>query len=209
MDLQGEGTTGAHGGSGLSAFGGSIRKGELNASAPPILHALKFELHANEYYYCSNSSDRGTCFRWPAVTADGYAVDETSPLVYNGSNPVLQQGSLLAIRPEDHTTLESQLKSEPARRILRALVEFGAYLVDDAAGQTSICMEEGVVDEVKEQYGGLDISNPVPGDLLFDDFYVIFRALQVVDNNAPGAVGGGGDPVVVPPLPLCPKAALE
>ena len=38
MDILGDGNLGAHGGSGLSAFGGSIRQGELLPGAPPINH---------------------------------------------------------------------------------------------------------------------------------------------------------------------------
>ena len=40
----GGGTFGAHGGSGLSSIGGSIRLGELLPGSPPIRHALKIEL---------------------------------------------------------------------------------------------------------------------------------------------------------------------
>ena len=47
MDVRGDGAWGAHGGSGLSSFAGTIRRGELNATAPPIRHALKFQLHAH------------------------------------------------------------------------------------------------------------------------------------------------------------------
>jgi hypothetical protein len=38
---------GAHGGSGLSAMGGSIRKGELMPNTGAIAHALKLELWAH------------------------------------------------------------------------------------------------------------------------------------------------------------------
>jgi hypothetical protein len=50
VDVLGDGALGAHGGSGLSSFGGSIRLGELNASSGPIKHALKLELWAHQYY---------------------------------------------------------------------------------------------------------------------------------------------------------------
>ena len=46
----GDGIGGAHGGSGLSSIGGSIRLGELLPGAPPIPHALKIEL-GNWWYY--------------------------------------------------------------------------------------------------------------------------------------------------------------
>ena len=41
IDIFSDGILGAHGGSGLSAYGGSIRSGELSPNAPPIAHAIK------------------------------------------------------------------------------------------------------------------------------------------------------------------------
>lgn len=43
ISITGEGATGAHGGSGLSSIGGTIRSGELRPNAPPLAHALKLE----------------------------------------------------------------------------------------------------------------------------------------------------------------------
>ena len=51
IDILGNGNLGAHGGSGLSSFGGAIRLGELLPGAPPIQHALKLELFAHAYYF--------------------------------------------------------------------------------------------------------------------------------------------------------------
>lgn len=70
-----EGSYGAHGGSGLSSLGGMIRKGELNSSSPPIQHAVGIELYAHKYYYCSDKVNRTSCYRWPALTADSYALN--------------------------------------------------------------------------------------------------------------------------------------
>ena len=50
-DILGDGALGAHGGSGLSSIGGTIRMGELLPGAPPISHALKLELFGHLYYY--------------------------------------------------------------------------------------------------------------------------------------------------------------
>ena len=95
--MAGEGNYGAHGGSGLSSLGGQIRRGELNETSPPIQHALSFELFAHEWYYCdpsqrgkgtSPSSNRSSCFRWPALTADSYAVTNGHPLVCASSPPL-------------------------------------------------------------------------------------------------------------------------
>ena len=45
-DLYGQGYYGAHGGSGLSCIGGTVRVGELVPGAGPIRHALKVNLYA-------------------------------------------------------------------------------------------------------------------------------------------------------------------
>ena len=60
------GTHGAHGGSGLSAVGGTIRWWELMPGAAGPKHALKIELYSRDYYF------RGQpCFRWPAICCCG------------------------------------------------------------------------------------------------------------------------------------------
>ena len=221
--LWGSGSYGAHGGSGLSSLGGQIRKGELNETAPDIQHALSFELFAHKWYYCAPSqrakgsgpsSNRSTCFRWPALTADSYAVTKGHELVYGGTNPHLQPGTLLAVPRHAAAAIAAKLKTVVGKRILRALVTFGAYIVDDAAGtylgafgKTNINYEQGVADEVAENYDGLILgaSPHTQGGLLFNDLTLVFRAMQAVVNNGPGdSIGGGGEPMVPHPPPLCP-----
>ena len=63
------GTYGAHGGSGLSSIGGTIRLGELLPDAPPIQHALKLQLNGPTYYY-----DQRPGYVWPALHCDGECV---------------------------------------------------------------------------------------------------------------------------------------
>lgn len=70
--LRGDGRLGGHGGSGLNAIGGTIRRGELNVSAAPIAHAVKLELYANLWYYRPGDGNRSNCYFWPASQCDGY-----------------------------------------------------------------------------------------------------------------------------------------
>ena len=49
---------------GLSAVGGTIRRGELSNTTGPISHALKIELY--EYYFY-NGGAYNTCYTWPAT----------------------------------------------------------------------------------------------------------------------------------------------
>ena len=158
-----------YGGSGLSSLGGQIRRGELNESAPDIQHALSFELFAHKWYFCSESqrangtgpsSNRSSCFRWPALTADSYAVTKGHELVYDGTNPYLQPGSLLAVPAHAAASIATKLKTVVGKRILKALTRFGAYLIDDAAGtylgkfvKTNINYKQGVAEEMLANFG--------------------------------------------------------
>jgi hypothetical protein len=227
VSLWGSGSYGAHGGSGLSSLGGQIRRGELNESAPDIQHALSFELFAHKWYFCSESqrangtgpsSNRSSCFRWPALTADSYAVTKGHELVYGGTNPYLQPGSLLAVPAHAAASIATKLKTVVGKRILKALTRFGAYLVDDAAGtylgkfgKTNINYEQGVAEEVLANFGLiLGVSPHTQGGSLFNDLTRIFRAMQVVSNNGAASVGGGGKSTLVPPPPpLCPPPLAE
>ena len=223
--LWGAGTYGAHGGSGLSSLGGQIRRGELNETAPDIQHALSFELFAHMWYYCNPSqrakgvgptSNRSSCFRWPALTADSYAVTKGHELVYGGTNPDLQPGTLLAVPSRSATAISMKLKTVVAKRILKALSTFGAYVVDDAAGtylgeygKTNINYEQGVADEVMENYGlDLNASPHTQHGVLFNDLTLLFRGMQAVSNNGQSNVGGGGKPIVSPPPLLCPLSQV-
>ena len=104
--------------------------------------------------------------------------------------------------------------SAPSRCGRGALSTFGAYLVDDAAGtylgkdgKTNINYEQGVAEEVMQEYGLILGASPrTQKGILFDDLTRIFRALQAVGNNGPSSVGGGGEPRVPAPARLCAPA---
>ncbi len=145
--IRGLGTLGGHGGSGLNAIGGTIRLGEMLPDAPPISHALKLEFFANLYYFRPPSGNRSQCFHWPAVQCDGYCFDcAANPHeCYNGTNPLLTPGALLAVAAADALRLNASMRTPPGRRILSALATYGGYIVDDTAwNATSICTEHGV-----------------------------------------------------------------
>jgi hypothetical protein len=123
VSILSDGALGAHGGSGLSSFGGSIRLGELNASTGPIRHALKLELWAQKYYFYNWSSrDPSSCFRWPAVGCDSYCCGSQAH-GYGGANPALVPGALLAVPPALAAALSPA--TVPGAKILRALTDYG------------------------------------------------------------------------------------
>jgi len=186
----GDGISGSHGGSGLSAIGGSVRLGELTGSAP-IRHALKIELWAEKYYYYSGANSG---YRWPADRADNYAAD-----AYHGTNKSLVQGSLLAIPPKV-TETSLGLQTAAGRKLFHALQDYGAYVVDDSAWDChSMAVEKGVIDQFRNTYG-YDLQGT--SGTFYDDYMKLFKALAIVDNNRSDNVGGGGTPraPLAPPI---------
>lgn len=207
MDILGDGALGAHGGSGLSALGGTIRVGELLPSTGAIAHALKLELWAHRWYF-RHGDNRSSCFTWPATGCDSYAFDPE--LGYNGTNPFVRPGSLLAVPPAAAAALAPRLATAPGAKILRALTDFGGYLVDDTASAqngAAFCAEPGVNAEVEAAFGySIRIERPLSpqqGAPLFNDLVLIFQALSAVVNNGPDNVGGGGTPRRPPAPPIC------
>jgi hypothetical protein len=219
-DLWGEGTLGAHGGSGLSGLGGQIRLHELDSASGPIMHALKLELLGNLYYspkrrHMTAAGVAGS-FRWPAVGSDGYTYDcpKYPGLLYNGSVPELVPGALLAVPSQLANQLRAAITTEFGRRVFEALTSYGGYVVDDTANPLgAICMQAGSGDRLATMFGAdFNMSFHGTRDVqgtgvyrgpLYTDLVLAFQALHVVDNNGPGSVGGGGTPLVPPPPPLC------
>jgi hypothetical protein len=182
--LYGPGIRGTHFGSGLSAIGGSIRKGELIGNAP-IRHALKLVMWAR-YLHFDPKTKKG--YRWPATNHDGYA----SPTTYTGSLPALQMGSLLAL-PTSATPAALGVQTPAGKKIFAALQDFGAYVVDDSAWDSmSFAGEVGVSQELANAYGyGM---TGKPNNPFVRDVDAMIKALQVITNNSENAVGGGGTP---------------
>jgi hypothetical protein len=190
VDIYGEGIGGSHFGSGLSAIGGSIRKGELTSNQP-IRHALKVLLWGVKYYYYSESNPG---HRWPADRADANAANQ-----YYGKNPALVQGALLAIH-SSQSEESLNLQTPAAKKIFHALQDYGAYIVDDAGWDAHyLAVEKGVVDEFRNTFG-YDFEGK--SGQFYDDFMKLFQALQIVDNNKANSVGGGGIPraALAPPI---------
>ncbi len=195
-DLYGPGIGGAHGGSGLSAIGGTIRLGELRPNGGPPHHALKFELFAADNYY--NDGQQADCSRWPASGCDGYFDTSGNALKYGGTNPALRPGSLLALATG--VAISSlDLKTVPAQLIAWTLQNYGAYLVDDTAWSAyAVCVENGAAGSFETQFQGdwgysIDTGGTTGAFAL--DMQKLVSALSVVNNNAASTVGGGGTPL--------------
>lgn len=204
LSLYGAGVAGAHGGSGLSTLGGTIRVGELRPGSVGMRHVLKLNVHSN--LVLSKCADRSQCYRWPATTADLNA-----PSVYGTLskkiNSAMKMGALLAI-PRSIKLSSLNLQSEPGRQIAWTLQNYGAYIVDSTGGPGySLSVEEGADGSVAKQFM-TDYKYPMEDWAIHactnpwvGDFQKIIQVLQVVDNNGPTSIGGGGTPL----QPLAPE----
>ena len=187
------GIEGSHGGSGMSAFGGSIRVGEL-APGSVIRHAIKMNFFAERNYFFGADDTPG--YRWPAPRGDGYASAET----YGGKVPAFEIGALLALKPDFDV---NGLQTEPARIIARAAQDYGVYAVDDTAWDVfALLVEEGaqgsVSDQFRDAYGhdlyegpALNCTDTSDACRWSQDMWTILQNLNVVDNNTSTTIGGG------------------
>jgi len=188
--LTGEGKLGGHGGSGLSGFGGSIRKGELLSNAPALRHALKLNILAAAYLVYNNDATPG--YRWPADRSDGYADPAFGDwFAYGVANPnkitatYMEIGVLLAIKP-DVTAASLGITNPVALKIFQALKDYGAYVVDDTYWNNyDWCMEQGVYEEMQANMDAASYTTQM---------MTIFKNLHAITNNGPNSIGGGGTP---------------
>lgn len=204
VDIYGPGITGAHGGSGLSAIGGSLRIGEFRPGQKGALHALKVIVYAKEVLYrCAVKSE---CFRWPATNPDSYSVGHYG-IIGPNLNKAMRMGALLAIPPSIDIA-QMKLETEPGRQFAWTLQNYGAYVVDDTWGpQFGFAAEKGPNGSFEEQFQA-DYGFPLAGRVRDNTPWVrdvqrLVKALHVVDNNGPNSIGGGG----TPRQPLAPSIA--
>ena len=189
VDIKGAGTTGCHGGSGLSGLGGTLTLADLTQPRP-ITHALKVVLDG----YVNYSHENGG-FRWPAVKADTGYNDPTSENYYGGSNPNVQEGSLLALpRSINPTSFTNPI----AAKLAKALQDYGAYIVDTSASGNydfsaliaNYNASSKLVSDlcIKATHCGSPSSNKAVFSSQLD---TIFKDLEVVINNTASTPGGG------------------
>ena len=105
------------------------------------------------------------------------------------------------------------------------MIDYGAYIVDGAGhgknndplrqNHAAIGMDAEVNSEMRAVYNwsmayphGVQRPDKATGqkpgqNQLYNDLLRIFRALQIVTNNGPNSVGGGGTPRVPTKAPIC------
>ncbi|MEM7340550.1 MAG: hypothetical protein AAF467_17970 [Actinomycetota bacterium] len=193
--ISGDGIRGAHGGSGMSSLGGTLRlhdleKGEIN-------HALKLTIQAARYL----SQNEGG-YRWPAWKADSYVnAPPTASCYYGGTNPAVRMGALLALPPDFDT---DALDTELGQMLGDALQTYGGYVVDDVCWDKFLIATEWgpqgrVTDEVERRWGiemqsreKATCTSSTPNCRYARDIGAIVDALHVIDNNTPSTPGGPG-----------------
>jgi hypothetical protein len=200
QNIYGYGYYGSHGGSGLSAIGGTIRLGELMPGSKGIRHALKVNIYGSRNLYYDNIS-KG--YRWPALTADAAASGNYGK---TRKTPVVQEcrmGALLAL--PSWLDLDSlNFETAPAKMLAAAFQNNGAYIVDDTgwdvyAIETEWSPDGRFIKEFEKQWGFAFMTYS-KNNAWARDMDKIFLNLHVVENNSVNSIGGGG----IPRLPLAP-----
>jgi hypothetical protein len=205
-----DGAEGAHGGSGLSALGGTLRVGELRPGqriGPQ--HALKVNVFAVEALFECREM-KSPCYRWPATHADAYATrtGDGYGVRSNNRNKEMKIGALLAI-PSSVDLRSLGLETEPGMQLAWTMQNYGVYIVDDgAAAGYQFSIEEGAGGSFREQFRKDwhfnfvqrlntilkdEVSNKKdPAAAWGRDIQRLVTTLHVVTNNGPDSVGGGG-----------------
>jgi len=172
---------GGQGASGMSALGGTLRRGELTGSGP-IRHVLKVNPWAAKYCHYSTAVPG---WKWPAESADNYASSNYS----RNADPAIVMGSLFAIPPG--ATAESLgLTTEPGRKLFAAMQDYGVYFTDDAAWDTwDLVVERYAAEDFAQAHGFTMGSATWKAEV-----NKLMQALSVITNNTPSSIGGGGTP---------------
>jgi hypothetical protein len=168
-----------------SVISGIVRAGELTNG---IKHAIAVAVTGPQL---NKNAPGGKSFVWPASSSD-------DPSNYASLGNVFM-GSLLAI-PSSVNLDALPFQTVAGKNVARALQLHGAYVVDitDPGGTKMIMIVEYNARAELPFQGGR--SSPSP---LVQDLRLAARYLNVISNNGPNSIGGGGTPLA----PLAPPFA--
>lgn len=206
VDLFGDGIEGSHGGSRLSAIGGSLRVGEMRPHTGAPRHALKINVYGKQMFAACQTREQ--CFVWPAKSADSGAVGRYGSTATTVPS-VMRMGALLAI-PPSRDIGKIGLETQPGKMLAWTLQNYGAYIVDDT-GSPAIAFgaEHGPDGSFRTQFKadwGFEFEQRVRENTPWvRDMQRIVQALSVVTNNGPSTIGGGGT-LLQPLAPELPAA---
>lgn len=217
-DLYGTGISGSHGGSRLSALGGSIRIGELRPGQTGMQHAIKINVDAEVYFY--NATVDADTWRWPATVSDSGALSSYGS-VNNNTTLAARMGMLLAIPPSVNLNAIG-LESDPGRQMAWTLQNYGAYVVDSTGSGAGMALnaESGPNGSKAAEFladYGWPMEQHVSRQSIDEgwtpptfgaetpwsrDIRRLWVQLKIVDNNSSTTIGGGGTPrqPLAPPI---------
>ena len=76
---------------------------------------------------------------------------------------------------------------------------YGAYIVDSTGPEYQICAERGPAGDKNTEFlsdWGYPLEDRINSNTPWtNDFQKIMQVLQIVDNNSPTSIGGGGTPL--------------
>eukprot|EP01051_Picozoa_sp_SAG22_P003141 SAG22_NODE_150_length_17426_cov_8.082588_6_plen_644_part_00 len=217
-DIFAGGIIGAHGGTGMSGLGGSLRLGELVRGGDPIRHVLAVAPNCPENCFACAGQANTAPFRWPAVTGE-------ECINYKGRVEQLVHGALLAL-PRHVDISKLGLETEPGRMIAWTLQNYGAYIVENGTPDIyrfSIeCGANGCVkDQFRSEFGmSMQVENGATNPWQRDVWVVLFPLLAVVDSwdahahykQVRSSAAGAEGPPLQPwasPLPRMPLLPIE
>jgi hypothetical protein len=197
VDLYGDGIKGAHGGSGMSILGGTIRVGEMRPGQSGAKHALKINVDGPSELY--HPTTRADSYTWPATTSDSYWSNYGTASGANNANTAMKIGALLAI-PATTSISSLGLETEPGKQMAWTLQNYGTYIVDTYLGpDTGYAVEEGAAGSFSAQFQadyGFRLQARYGDNTPWSrDMAKIRVALKAVKNNSSSSIGGGGTPL--------------
>ena len=188
--ITGDGIAGCQGGSGLSGLGGSLTLSDLTQSGP-ITHALKIALDGVINYSSANGG-----YRWPALNADAGYNNPGSGNYYGGSNPNVQQGSLLAL---PRSISPSSFSNPTVAKLAQAAQDYGIYIVDTTATGSTFDYSSIITSSsasAKFQAGLCSGGTKCAAvstrkSVIASQLETLIQDLDVITNNTPSTPGGG------------------
>lgn len=190
--ITGPGLQGMHAGSGMTAFGGCLREWEWSDPTAVIQHVLSMNLYSIRFLSRTTSTGAQPSpgnpggFRSPATTADSaYNTPSDTNTYYNGTNPAVKMGTLLAL-PLNYDM--SQITNPKVKRIAQALHDYGAYVVDGTGRDVHAFSVEYTIEAA---FTGA-------GATFHSELMACIVALEVIDDNSLTNPGGAGTRLVTP-----------
>jgi hypothetical protein len=148
VDLYGDGTARAHGGSGLSAIGGSIRIGELR---PGQTDKACAEDHGGLRVHAGPPDVVCQLHRWPTTAADRHWISYGT--TNSGQYSDMKMGALPA-NPASVSLSSLGLQGAPGLQLAWTLQNYGAYILDttNGGGGYGPCADGGANGSMRTQF---------------------------------------------------------